>query len=103
MKNINQIFKNNKHLMDEPEVVELVEYTKELEEKVLERKIDDTYDKEEIYLQILRDIYESCEKTLDDNMLSERFKESEPVDFKKSVMNLKMYMEVVSRLYGIRL
>jgi hypothetical protein len=103
MKNINQIFKGNEHLMDEPEVIELVEYTKELEEKVLERKIDDTYDKEEIYLQILRDIYESCEKTLDDHILNERFKETEPIDFKQSVMNLKKYMEVVSKLYGIRL
>jgi len=89
--------------MDEPEVVELVEYTKELEEKVLERKIDDTYDKEEIYLQILRDIYESCEKTLDDHVLSERFKEIEPIDFKQSVVNLKKYIDVVSTLYGIRL
>lgn len=103
MKNINQIFKGNEHLMDLSPVEELVDYTRELEEKVLERKIEDTYDKEEIYLQILRDIYESCEKTLDDNILSERFKETEPVDFKQSVMNLKKYMEVVSRLYGIRL
>lgn len=103
MKNINQIFKNNKHLMDEPEVVELVEYTKELEGKVLERNIEDTYDKEEIYLQILHDIYESCEKTLDDHGLSERFKEIEPIDFKQCVVNLKKYMDVVSTLYGIRL
>lgn len=103
MKNINQIFKGNEHLMDLGPVEELVDYTRELEEKVLERKIEDTYDKEEIYLQILRDIYESCEKTLDDNILSERFKETKPVDFKQSVMNLKKYMEVVSRLYGIRL
>ena len=56
MKNINQIFKGNEHLMDLGPVEELVDYTRELEEKVLERKIDDTYDKEEIYLQILRDI-----------------------------------------------
>lgn len=103
MKNINQIFKGNEHLMDLSPVEELVEYTKELEEKVLERKIEDTYDKEEIYLQILRDIYESCEKTLDDHILNERFKEIEPIDFKQSVMNLKKYMEVVSKLYGIRL
>ena len=46
MKNINQIFKNNKHLMDEPEVIELVEYTRELEEIVLQRKIEDSYEEE---------------------------------------------------------
>lgn len=103
MKNINQLFKTNTSLMDEPEVQELIEYCVELEGQVVERKIDDTYDKEEIYLQILRDIYESCEKTLDDHVLSERFKEIEPIDLKQSVINLKKYMDVVSRLYGIRL
>jgi hypothetical protein len=36
MKNITQIFKNNYHLMDIPQVEELIEYTQELEGMVLE-------------------------------------------------------------------
>ena len=103
MKNINQIFKNNTHLMDEPEVIELIEYCQELEGEVLEKKIEDTYSKEEIYLQILKEIYDSCDKTLTDDQLSERFKEIPRVDFKEAVINLKKYMGAVSQMYGFML
>ena len=37
MKNINQIFKNNKHLMDHPEVQELIYYCVDLEGQVVEK------------------------------------------------------------------
>ena len=103
MKNVNQIFKNNTHLMDEPEVIELIEYCQELEGEVLEKKIEDTYSKEEIYLQILKEIYDSCDKTLTDDQLSERFKETPRVDFKEAVINLKKYMGAVSQMYGFML
>jgi len=103
MKNINQIFKNNKHLMETLEVMELIDYCVELEGNVVEKKIDDTYNKEEIYHQILKDIYESCDKTLEDDHLAERFKEIPRVDFKEAVTNLKKYMRSVSILYGFTL
>ena len=103
MKNINQIFKNNTHLMDEPEIIELIEYCQELEGEVLDKKIEDTYSKEEIYLQILKEIYDSCDKTLTDDQLSERFKETPRVDFKEAVINLKKYMGAVSQMYGFML
>ena len=103
MKNINQILKTNKTLMDHPEVQELIDYCVELEGQVLEKKIDDTYSKEEIYLQILKDIYDSCINTLIDEELAQRFEELPKTDFKQSVINLKKYMEAVSELYGIRL
>ena len=89
--------------MDEPEVIELIEYCQELEGKVLEKKIEDTYSKEEIYLQILKEIYDSCDKTLTDDQLSERFKETPRVDFKEAVINLKKYMGAVSQMYGFML
>ena len=103
MKNINQIFKNNTNLMDEPEIIELIEYCQELEGEVLEKNIEDTYSKEEIYLQILKEIYDSCDKTLTDDQLSERFKETPRVDFKEAVINLKKYMGAVSQMYGFML
>jgi hypothetical protein len=89
--------------MDEPEVIELIEYCQELEGEVLEKKIEDTYSKEEIYLQILKEIYDSCDKTLTDDQLSERFKETTRVDFKEAVINLKKYMGAVSQMYGFML
>jgi hypothetical protein len=103
VKNINQMFKNNTSLMDYPEVEELIEYCRDLEGEVVQKKIDDIYDKEEIYLQILKDIYESCGKTLEDQETSDRFKEIPPVDFKMSIINLKKYLESVQRLYGFTL
>ena len=103
MKNIRQIFKSNTSLMDHPEVQELIDYCVELEGNVVEKKIDDTYRKEEIYHQILKDIYESCNKTLEDDQLAERFKEIPRVDFKEAVLNLKKYMRSVSVLYGFTL
>ena len=89
--------------MDQPEVIELIEYCQELEGEVLEKKIEDTYSKEEIYLQILKEIYDSCDKTLTDDQLSERFKETTRVDFKEAVINLKKYMGAVSQMYGFML
>lgn len=103
MKNINQIFKNNTSLIDHPEVDELIEYCRELEGKVIEKKIDDTYNKEEIYLQVLKDIYDSCDKTLTDDYFSERFKETPRVDFKEAVVNLKKYMDSISQMYRMNL
>ena len=93
MKNVNQIFKNNKHLMDEPEVIELVEYTRELEEIVLQRKIEDSYDKEHMLKSMLSDILTSCRDMEDTNQLADRY----PGMYEKSeaeslVKNLKTYI-----------
>ena len=93
MKNINQIFKNNKHLMDEPEVIELVEYTRELEEIVLQRKIEDSYDKEPMLKSMLQDILISCRDMEDTNQLADRYPNMyEKSDAESLVKNLKTYI-----------
>lgn len=93
MKNVNQIFKNNKHLMDEPEVIELVEYTRELEEIVLQRKIEDSYDKEHMLRSMLLDILTSCRDMEETNQLSERYPGMyEKSDAESLVKNLKTYI-----------
>ena len=93
MKNVNQIFKNNKHLMDEPEVIELVEYTRELEEIVLQKKIEDSYDKEHMLRSMLLDILTSCRDMEDTNQLSERYPDMyEKCDTESLVKNLKTYI-----------
>lgn len=103
MKNINQIFKNNKHLMDEPEVMELIEYCRELEGNVMEIVIDKQYDKEEILFNVVRDIYNSCKDTLREEEDSVRFGETPRVDFEKTILNLKKYIESINKLYSINL
>ena len=103
MKNINQIFKNNTHLMDEPEVIELIEYCQELEGKFMEVEINKQYDKEDILINVIRDIKESCEQTINDNEESIRFNEIPRVDFEKCVVNLKKYIGTINTLYKIGL
>ena len=89
--------------MDHPEVQELIDYCVDLEGQVVEKKIEDTYNKEEIYHQIIKDVYESCVKTLEDDMVAERFKETPRVDFKDAIVNLKKYLAVLSTMYGFEL
>ena len=103
MKNINQIFKNNKHLIEHPEVQELMDYCQELEGKLMEVDINKQYDKEDILINVIRDIKESCEQTINDNEESIRFNEIPRVDFEKSVVNLKKYIETINALYKIGL
>ena len=59
--------------MDEPEVQELVEYTRELEDEVLQRKIEDSYDKEHMLRSMLLDILTSCRDMEETNELSKRY------------------------------
>ena len=103
MKNINQLFKNNKHLIEHPEVQELIDYCRELEGKFMEVEINKQYDKEDILINVIRDIKESCEQTINDNEESIRFNETPRVDFEKSVVNLKKYIETINALYKIGL
>jgi hypothetical protein len=103
MKNVNQIFKNNKHLIEHPEVQELIDYCRELEGKLMEVEINKQYDKEDILINVIRDIKESCEQTINDNEESIRFNETPRVDFEKSVVNLKKYIESINTLYKIGL
>ena len=103
MKNINQIFKNNKHLIEHPEVQELIDYCQELEGKLMEVEINKQYDKEDILINVIRDIKESCEQTINDNEESIRFNDIPRVDFEKCVVNLKKYIETINSLYKIGL
>jgi len=89
--------------MDEPEVIELIEYCQELEGKFMEVEINKQYDKEDILINVIRDIKESCEQTINDNEESIRFNEIPRVDFEKSVVNLKKYIETINALYKIGL
>lgn len=84
--------------MKEPEVQELIDYCQELEGQVISRNIDDVYDKELIYLEMIRDIYNSCNDIGEQEMLNERYPNEFPqVDYKEMVVNLKIYIEKMAR------
>jgi hypothetical protein len=92
MKSISQIFRSNRELMDEPEVQVLIEYCRELEGQVMDRKIDDNYDKEHVLRSMLKDIRTGIDDTLKDDEESIRFNETPRVDFKDAMLNLKKFL-----------
>ncbi len=93
MKSIHQIFRGNEHLMDLGPVEELIDYTQELEGQVMNVNIEKQYDKEMVYLEMIRDIYNSCKDISEQEMLHERYpNDFSEVDYKEMVNNLKSYI-----------
>lgn len=104
MKNISQIFKGNEHLMDLQPVEELIEYTQELEGQVLERKVEDTYDKEHMLKSMLSDILDSCREYEENKILEERYPELyKKVDADSLVRNLMDYIISMNAKNDLRL
>ena len=104
MKSIWQIFKGNEHLMDLSPVEELIEYTQELEGQVMERKIEDTYDKEHMLKSMLSDILSSCREYEENKILEERYPELyQKVDADSLVKNLMDYIITMNSKNDLRL
>jgi hypothetical protein len=93
MKNIKQLFRGNLELLEKQEVQVLIEYTQELEGQVLERKVEDSYDKEHMLKSMLSDILSSCREYEENKMLEDRYPELyEKVDADSLVKNLMYYI-----------
>jgi hypothetical protein len=71
----------------------------------MDKKIEDNYDKEDILLGIIRDIYSSCKDTLEQDELHERFPSVvDPIgDYKESLINLKRFISDMCRENRINL
>jgi hypothetical protein len=104
MKNISQIFKSKTFLMDYPEVGELIEYCRELEGEVLEKKIEDTYDKEHMLKTMLSDILSSCREYEQNKILKDRYPELyNELDADSLVKNLMSYIITMNAKNDLRL
>lgn len=104
MKNINQIFKDNEHLMDLNPVEELIEYCRELEGEVLEKKIEDTYDKEHMLKTMLSDILSSCREYEQNKILKDRYPDLyNELDADSLVKNLMEYIITMNAKNDLRL
>ena len=104
MKSISQIFKGNEHLMDLQPVEELIEYTQELEGEVMERKVEDNYDKEHMLKSMLSDILSSCREYEENKILEERYPELyQKVDADSLVKNLMDYILSMNIKNNLRL
>lgn len=103
MKTTHEIFKDSPGLLNNPEVEELAsEY-----EKVCDALIDlqqvSEMSKEKYLMILVREIRESISMELKRDLEAERFGESERVDFKNAVQNLKNYINEYCREHKIYL
>jgi hypothetical protein len=104
MKSISQIFKGNEHLMDLQPVEELIEYTQELEGQVMERKVEDNYDKEHMLKSMLSDILSSCREYEENKILQDRYPEFyKNIDADTLVKNLMAYIISMNIKNNLRL
>ena len=92
MKSISQIFINNKELLDNAAVDELIEYCRSLEDKVIENKQSKNFSFENKLTELVRDIYMSVEQEIKRDEESIRFRETERVDYEQCMKNLKKYL-----------
>lgn len=104
MKNINQLFRRNPDLLDNPEIQELIVYVQELEGEVLDRKIDDNYDKEHMLKSMLSDILSSCREYEDNKILQDRYPDLyKNIDADTLVKNLMVYILDMNRKNNLKL
>jgi hypothetical protein len=93
VKNIKQLFRRQPGLLEKPEVQELIEYTQELEGQVMERKVEDNYDKEHMLKSMLSDILSSCREYEENKILQDRYPELyKNIDADTLVKNLMSYI-----------
>lgn len=104
MKSISQIFQGNEHLMDLEPVEELIDYCRDLEGHVLERKVDDTYNKEHMLKTMLSDILSSCREYEENKILEDRYPELyKKMDADSLVKNLMGYIISMNIKNNLRL
>ena len=90
--------------MDEPEVIELIEYCQELEGEVIEKKIDNTYNKDHMLKTMLSDILSSCREYEENKILKDRYPELyNELDANSLVKNLMEYIITMNNKNNLRL
>jgi hypothetical protein len=90
--------------MDEPEVIELIEYCQELEGEVIEKKIDYTYNKDHMLKTMLSDILSSCREYEENKILKDRYPElHNELDANSLVKNLMDYIITMNNKNNLRL
>jgi hypothetical protein len=93
MKKPRDFFRDKPELLDESSVLDLIDYCQELEGELLEKKRVEKYNKEQLLLQFIKELHDSCKTLEEQEEESKRFRETPPVDFQVAVSNLKRYIE----------
>ena len=103
MKTPYEIFKNNSELLQNPAVKELVSEYTEVCDALIDLQQVSEMSKEKYLLILVREIRDSISMELKRDLEAERFGESERVDFKNAVENLRNYLNDYCRDHQIYL
>lgn len=102
MKSIKQIFHDEEDLLNNPSVQELIQYTKELEDEVVELRQDNDVSKEDHLAGLVRDIYHSIQATQVAEEEHQRFGFDKP-NYEEGINNLKKVILEFAKDYKFRL
>lgn len=91
MKSIREIFRNNPSLLDEPEVIQLLEYCEQLQDEIVEFKFQKTNNKELAMLDMLKEVIKGCDAIEKEQAEHERFGYDAP-NYQETISNLKQYI-----------
>ena len=91
MKSTREIFKTNPSLLDEPEVVQLLEYCEQLQDEIVEFKFQKTNNKELVMLDMIKEVIKGCNTVEKEQMEHERFGYDAP-NYQETISNLKRYI-----------
>ena len=100
MKNKLEIFKNAKDLLEEPEVIELLEYCEKLEDELIEFKFEKNKNKELIMLDMIKEVVKGCNAIEKEQKEHERFGYEAP-NYQETISNLKSYILEICRINKI--
>lgn len=89
MKSINNIIKNNRELLENETVRELISYIEELEDEVVESRHIKNRIKESHLIDFIIEIKDSCSNTLKKDEENERFNLNEAFDYKECIIVLE--------------
>jgi len=96
MKSINQIFKNNKDIINNKSVIELINYCHQLEDEIILMK--QNISKDDILLDLVREIYYSLI-----DIISKNKDNDNDTNYYNMLKNLKNYISSFSKDYNIKI
>jgi len=91
---MNQLFKNNKELLLNTSVIELINYCKSLENEIIDNKQKFTIENK--LIELIKDIYFSIIDTIQEDNDAKRFRNNR-IDYEFALKNLKTYLENFSK------
>ena len=91
MKSTREIFKNNPSLLEEPEVIELLEYCEDLEIEIIEFKFEKSNSKELAMIDMLQEVIKGCNDLEKEQLEHDRFGYEAP-QYQEAILNLKKYI-----------